>query len=162
MEFLDYVRHPPRVPRTNAQFPPDVDSRKREMQVVEFTTSWLMDKIDHLRDPPVELKRLQILVRNHGRSGFKKHFITPIWPSSGPINEFIRWIARQADKDGLKQDEIRMESRESIGFTLHRSWRVTLEIALPEPYFLKDPREAVVASVTKPTSATPSSFAFIS
>jgi hypothetical protein len=162
MQFLDYVRYAPRVPTNIKQFPPaNIDSRKRKMQVLEFTTSWLMDKIDRLRDPPIELKRLQILVRTHGRNGFKKHFIAPIWPSSGPINKFIRQIARWADDDGLKQNEVRIEPRESIGFTLHKSWRVTLEMALPEPYFLKDPQEGMVANAVKQTDATLSSFSVI-
>jgi hypothetical protein len=165
IQILDYVRHPPRLPADVTEFPPaDVNARKRNMQLIEFTTSWLIKRIEHVDNAPIELKRLEILLRTHGRNGFRKAFITPIWPNTGQINTFIRQIARWAETDGLKQHDIRSESRESIGFTLHRCWRLTLEMDLPEPYFLKDPREAIVpgAGATQPTGPTLSSLTRVS
>jgi hypothetical protein len=142
LELLDCVRHPPRAPMNAGEFPPRTfDARKRTMQIIEFPTLWLMERIDRIHDVPIDLRRLQMLVRIHGRNEFKKAFTTPIWPTTGKINTLIRQIAKWAEADGLRQVEVRMESRETIGFTVHRNWRLTLEMALPEPRFLKDPRE---------------------
>ena len=107
-----------------------------------------MEQINCAPNVPIDLRRFQIFVRSHGCNGFRKAFLTPICPTTGKINSFIRQIVNWAEADGLRQAEDRVESRETIGFTLHRCWRLTLEIALPESRFLMDPYEEIVPGAT--------------
>ncbi|KAF9508411.1 hypothetical protein BS47DRAFT_1365952 [Hydnum rufescens UP504] len=94
MEFLDYVRHPPRLPEAITQYPPaNFPARKWDMQMIEFTTVWLMNRIEQIHDVPIDLKQLEIFLHIHARTGFKQAFIAPIWPNTSQVNTIIRQIA---------------------------------------------------------------------
>ncbi|KAF9503222.1 hypothetical protein BS47DRAFT_1369697 [Hydnum rufescens UP504] len=97
--------------------------------------------IEQIHDVPIDLKQLEIFLRIHARTGFKQAFIAPIWPNTSQVNTIICQIVRWAETDGLKQGKNHLELQETLGFTLHKCWRLTLEMDLPEPFFLKDPRE---------------------
>ena len=110
MEFLDYIQYPPRLPANITEFPPpEFKARRWDMQVFEFTMMWIIDRIGQLHNPPVELKWLGMFFHIHEDNGFKKSFITPIWPTTGHINMFICQIARWAESDGLKQEKLHSE-----------------------------------------------------
>ncbi|KAF9516291.1 hypothetical protein BS47DRAFT_1390927 [Hydnum rufescens UP504] len=148
MEFLDYVQHPPHLPEAITQYPPaNFPARKQDMQMIEFTTVWLMNRIEQIHDVPIDLKWLEIFLHIHVHTGFKQAFIAPIWPNTGQVNTIICQIVRWAETDGLKQGENHLELQETLGFTLHKCWRLTLEMDLPEPFFLKDPQEETVPGI---------------
>ncbi|KAF9511882.1 hypothetical protein BS47DRAFT_1363523 [Hydnum rufescens UP504] len=161
MEFLDYVQHPPHLPEAITQYPPaNFPAQKRDMQMIEFTTVWLMNRIEQIHDIPIDLKWLEIFLRIHVRTGFKQAFIAPIWPNTSQVNTIIRQIVRWAETDGLKQGENHLELRETLGFTLHKCWRLTLEMDLPEPFFLKDPQEETSCGPIATTSINFISFTY--
>ncbi|KAF9517091.1 hypothetical protein BS47DRAFT_1436069 [Hydnum rufescens UP504] len=95
--------------------------------------------IEQIHDIPIDLKQLEIFLRIHACTGFKQAFIAPIWPNTSQVNTIICQIVRWAETDGLKQGKNRLELQETLGFTLHKCWRLTLKMDLPEPFFLKDP-----------------------
>ncbi|KAF9520235.1 hypothetical protein BS47DRAFT_1452012 [Hydnum rufescens UP504] len=63
------------------------------MQMIEFTTVWLMNRIEQIHDVPIDLKRLEIFLHIHACTGFKQAFIAPIWPNTGQVNTIICQIA---------------------------------------------------------------------
>jgi hypothetical protein len=107
--------------------------------MIEFTTVWLMNRMEKIHDIPIDLKQLEIFLCVHAHTGFKQAFIAPIWPNTGQVNTIICQIARWEETDRLKQGKNCLELWETLGFTLHKCWRLTLKIDLPEPFFLKDP-----------------------
>lgn len=144
--FLWFDHYPPQVPMKPFEFPPSIyNDRRRTLDVVEFTTEWVGQRIRQA--PPntihIAFRRFEMLLRSHAyRDRAPNPFVVSLWPAEGPMDACLRTIGRWARMDLGSRRSDTPRHQESFGIRLDPPvWQMELELDLDHPRHLKDPRE---------------------
>lgn len=141
-DWLEQQEYPALVPRTPAQEPPPnpVD-RKRKMQLIAFPSTWFEALISSLPHDALSLSELRfaLMMLSHPFAYLRPkagHHQMNLWPNYGPYNAFIRRIAQWAIAAGFEVTTT-TAIQEQFAFSDKKLWRLTIEVDLEEPFYLK-------------------------
>jgi hypothetical protein len=81
---------------------------------------------------------MEMMVRAHNNRVMSAGFITPMWPTEGPVDGVIRWICRLANTDHGNTGAPNSLPDESFGFVKSPPvWYVKLDLMINRPQYFK-------------------------